>query len=59
MAVNKGIVEIQEVKSILTAASGVTIAQALADAQIQGANRIEVDPIRNEATITWFKKVEK
>lgn len=54
--VNHQRVQIEEVTSVLKPAPGVTLDQALADAQLAGYQALAVDQEKQEATITWFKR---
>lgn len=54
MNVNEPSVEIEEVISVLRAASGVSIEQALLDAQLCGYSKLEIFP--DHAEITWYRK---
>lgn len=56
MNVNEPLAEIEEVTSVLTAADGVPIDQALADAGLSGYQDITINREANTATVTWFKK---
>lgn len=48
--------QVYEVTSVLTAAPGVSIEEALAAARLQGYQALHVDRTTNTATILWFKK---
>lgn len=50
--------QVEEVTSVLTPAPGVSLQQALADAQLQlpPDATIEIDEKANTATIRWFKR---
>lgn len=54
MNVHQPLVQIEEVKSFLTPAIGVSVEQALRDANISGADRIEI--IDGRIEVTWFKR---
>lgn len=54
MKVNEPLVQIEEVTSILTPNSGVSVEQALSDAQILGADKIEI--IDGQIVVTWYKR---
>lgn len=56
---NREHVEIEEVTSILTPNPGITLDQALSDAQLLGAKSIVIDRDNNQAIITWFKREKK
>lgn len=56
MTVNEGYVEIEEVNSIIQAAPGISIYQAIHDAQLEGFDSIEIDRSTNSAIVRWFKK---
>lgn len=56
MSVNEGQVSIEEVTSIIEAVPGISIYQAIQDAQLEGYNSIEVDRLTNSAIVRWFKK---
>ena len=54
--VNTPLVQIEEVSSVLTPAEGVSLDDAIRDAELAGYRVIEIDRARNEARITWFKR---
>jgi hypothetical protein len=55
--VNNALAEIEEVTSVLTPADGFSVWQALADANLQGFEKIEIPKDAKCAYITWYKKV--
>lgn len=49
-------VQIEEATSTISPAPGISVYQALNDAQLAGYRKIEVDVEKNSAVITWFKR---
>jgi hypothetical protein len=49
-------VEIEEATSLLIPEDGVSVYQAIQDAQLSGYQKIEIAEDRMSATITWYKK---
>lgn len=58
MQANQGKVAIEEVSSVLTPAPGVSLDQAIADAELLGYRVIKRDYESNQAVIVWFKREE-
>jgi len=54
---NRAPVEVEEVMSILKPENGATLAEALREAKdVLGAKEVIVDPKRQLAWITWFRR---
>lgn len=47
-------VQVEEVSSVLTPAPGVSVEQALADANISGADKIEIEG--GNIVVTWYRR---
>jgi hypothetical protein len=58
MRLNEEFIGIEEIRSILVPAEGVSLEQAIADAELAGFESVEVDQQQGVATIVWYRKKE-
>jgi hypothetical protein len=56
MTINKGKVAVLKISSVLTPADGVSLDDAIADAELAGFQAIDKDYVNNRALIVWYER---